>query len=166
MNRTVLAILFAGVLVALNTGCASTTVIRSNPSGAIVRNIRGEKVGKTPYAFSGGGMINSTEQFTLEKPGYEPSNVTIRRDQVNGWAMAGWIGAGATLTVMWWNIIPLGLAVPALWAADFAPSYEVDLDPVPQPAADPQAVTDEPGKDVKVVVVKPAPSPTPRASRR
>ncbi len=162
MNRTVLATLFAGVLVALNTGCASTTVIRSNPSGAIVRNIRGEKIGKTPYTFSGGGMINSSERFTLEKPGYEPTDVTIRRDQVNGWAMAGWIGAGATLTLFSGNLLPLGLLVPAIWAADFAPTYEVDLDPVPQPAEEPQATAGEPGKDVKVIVVNPAP----RASRR
>ena len=90
----------------------------------------------------------------------------LLRPFVAGDAMAGWIGAGATLTLMSVNLLPLGLLVPALWAADFAPTYEVDLEPVPQPAADPQAFTDEPGKDVKVVVVNPAPGPAPRATRR
>ncbi len=166
MNRIVLATLLAGVLVVLNTGCASTTVIRSNPSGAIVRNIRGEKVGKTPYTFSGGGMINSSERFTLEKPGFEATDVTIRRDQVNGWAMGGWIGGGVLLAGLSVNLFPLALAIPALWAADFAPTYEIDLEPVPQPAGDAQTATGELGKDVKIVVVSPTPAAAPQTTHR
>lgn len=119
------------LLCALVTGCASTTVIRSSPSGATVRDIRGQKVGKTPFTYSGTGTINSSETFTLEKPGYEETAVTVKRDQVNGLAIAGWT-AGALLTS--WTVFGLGLAAGILWSADYAPVYSVDLDPLPPPA--------------------------------
>jgi hypothetical protein len=118
----------SAVLCALATGCASTTVIRSSPSGATVRDIHGQKVGKTPYTYSGTGTINSSETFTIEKPGYEDTTVTVKRDQVNGLAIAGW-SAGALLTS--WSIIGLGLAAGILWSADYPPVYNVDLDPLP-----------------------------------
>jgi len=119
-------------LSALATGCASSTVIRSTPSGAIVRDIRGQKVGKTPYSFTGTGTINSMETFTLEKPGYEEATVTVKRDQVNGLAIAGW-AAGGLLTS--WTVVGLGLFAGILWSADYAPFYSVELDPVAAPAA-------------------------------
>lgn len=129
MSRFALVVLFA-----LSTGCASTTVIRSHPSGAIVRNARGEKVGKTPYSFSGSGIINSQDTFTLEKPGYEETAVTVRKDQVNGIMMAG---LGVT------GLIFLPLAVVAwpsmLWAADYRPIYEVDLTALPEEELDEDA---------------------------
>lgn len=117
-------LVFVAVL-ALSSGCASSTVIRSHPSGAIVRNVRGEKVGKTPYSHSGSGIINSTDTFTVEKPGYEETSVTVRRDQVNGLMMAG-LGIGGLV------FFPLGLATwpGMLWAADYPATYEVELNPV------------------------------------
>jgi len=119
-------------LFALATGCASSTVIRSTPSGAVVRDVRGQKVGKTPYSFTGTGTINSMESFTLEKPGYEEATVIVKRDQVNGLAIAGW-AAGGLLTS--WTVVGLGLFAGILWSADYAPSYSVELDPVLAPAA-------------------------------
>jgi PEGA domain-containing protein len=124
---------------ALVSSCASTTVIRSNPSGAIVRDIRGQKVGKTPYTYTGTGTINSQETFSLEKPGYEDATVIVKRDQVNGLAVAGW-AAGGLLTS--WTIVGLGLFAGILWSADYAPAYNVELEPAPAPAA--QAVTVSP----------------------
>src|SRR5687767_12223236 len=115
------------VLCALATGCASTTVIRSSPSGATVRDMRGQRVGKTPFTYSGTGTINSSETFILEKPGFEETAVTVKRDQVNGLAIAGWT-AGALLTS--WTFVGLGLAAGILWSADYPPVYSVDLDPV------------------------------------
>jgi len=127
MNR-MLSLVSLAVL-ALSTGCASSTVIRSTPPGAIVKNIRGEKLGKTPFSYSGGGIINSTETFTLEKEGYEATEVKIRRDQWNGWAIAGWAAPGALLTIAGAWPLGLGLLTGILWSADYPQLYDVDLEP-------------------------------------
>lgn len=133
MHRFAAAVLAS----ALASSCASSTIIRSTPSGATVRDIRGQKVGKTPYTFTGTGTINSMETFTLEKPGYEDATVIVRRDQVNGLAIAGW-AAGGLLTS--WTLLGLGLFAGILWSADYAPAYNIDLEPVsagapPSPSA-------------------------------
>ena len=67
------------------------------------------------------------ETFTLEKPGYEDATVIVKRDQVNGLAIAGW-AAGGLLTS--WTLLGLGLFAGILWSADYAPAYNVDLEPV------------------------------------
>jgi len=135
MNRTALAV-SAVVLLFVSTGCSSTTMIRSRPSGATVRNVRGEKLCKTPCNFSGGGMINSTEMLTLEKEGFEEDTLMVRKDHINGLAIAGLV-AGALATS--WTLVGLGLLVPIPWMADFAPAYNVELEPIPMvaPAAPP-----------------------------
>jgi len=68
----------AVTLVAFSTGCASTTVIKSNPTGAKVF-IDGSPVGKTPYTMTDTKTIFSSTSVRLEKPGYEPFSANLPR---------------------------------------------------------------------------------------
>ncbi len=148
MKRTALFVSLVSLL-SVSTGCSSTTMIRSRPSGATVRNVRGEKVCKTPCDFSGGGVIGSSEVLLLEKEGFVEDTLTIRKDHVNGLAIAGWV-AGAAVT--WWTVVGLGLLVPIAWMADYAPAYNVELEPV-APVAPPVVAP----VSVEVQPVEPAP---------
>lgn len=125
MNRTLSLSVVAAALFAVS-GCSSTTVIKSRPSGAVVRNLAGEKICKTPCTWSGSGPINATDILTVQKPGYEETTVTVRKDQVNGMAIAG-LGVGALLTG-WTLIGAVGFVVPMFWMADYKPVYELELD--------------------------------------
>ena len=110
------------LLTALTTGCASTTVIRSEPLGATIKSRSGEVLGKTPYEHSDSAMLNHTESFVLEKEGYEPGYVTIKRDQWNGARTAGSIVGGLLLFPLFGGL---------LWATDYKPAYHVQLEETP-----------------------------------
>ncbi|MET0405067.1 MAG: PEGA domain-containing protein [Cystobacter sp.] len=106
------------LLIVLSTGCVSTTVIRSNPSGASVRSRSGEMLGRTPYEYSDSAMVNHAESFTLELDGYATEFVTIRRDQWNGARTAGGIVGG---------LFVFPVFATLLWAADYKDAYHVEL---------------------------------------
>lgn len=106
------------LLVVITTGCASTTVIRSDPSGATVRTRSGEVLGRTPYEHSDSAMVNHTESFVIDLEGYEPEYVTIKRDQWNGMRTAGGVIGGLF-------IFPIFATL--LWATDYKESYNVEL---------------------------------------
>jgi hypothetical protein len=110
------------LLVVLSTGCASTAVIRSDPSGATVRSRSGEVLGKTPYEHSDSAMVNHTESFVVEMEGYQPEYVTIRRDQWNGVRTAGGVIGGLLLFPVFATL---------LWAADYKEAYNVELSEEP-----------------------------------
>jgi hypothetical protein len=110
--------LSALLLVVLTTGCASTTVIRSNPSGATVSSRSGEVLGRTPYEHSDSAMVNHSESFVVELEGYEPGYVTIKRDQWNVMRTAGGVIGGLV-------VFPVFAAL--LWAADYKEAYAVEL---------------------------------------
>lgn len=112
------------LLVVVTTGCTSSTVIRSSPLGATVRSRYGEVLGKTPYEHSDSAINGHTETFTLEKDGYEPETVTIKRDQWNGLRTAGGIVGGFFVPLVW---------VSLLWATDYKDGYAVDLQAAPEP---------------------------------
>jgi len=116
-------------LVAFSTGCASTTVIKTNPSGAKVF-VDGAPVGKTPYSMTDTKTIVSTTSLRLEKPGYESITVNINRmEEPDIGPIIGGVCAGATL---------LGLAF-FLWAGKYRAEHIYDLErkgggTVPTPA--------------------------------
>jgi hypothetical protein len=118
------------LLAVLSTGCASTTVIRSEPLGARVRSRSGETLGKTPYEHTDSAMVNHAESFSIELEGYEPGYVTIKRDQWNGLRTAGSIIGGLF-------ILPVlgGL----LWATDYKEVYNVTLQELPEEEEQPAA---------------------------
>ena len=111
------------LLVVLTTGCASTTMIRSDPSGATVRSRSGELLGKTPYEHSDSATVNHTESFVLELEGFEPEYVTIKRDQWNGVRTAGGVIGG---------LIIFPVFATLLWATDYKEAYHVELREAPE----------------------------------
>jgi len=64
----------------LLSGCASTTLIRSNPSGADVY-VNSQKKGTTPYSYSDTKIVGSSTNITLKKEGYQDFNVTLVRNE-------------------------------------------------------------------------------------
>lgn len=63
-------------------GCASTTQITSEPSGAMVR-IDGQQLGETPASFTEDSVwVWTKHQVTVEKKGYESANGRINGEIV------------------------------------------------------------------------------------
>ena len=108
------------------TGCASTTVIRSYPSGARVF-LNGEPVGVTPYTMTDTKIVGSTTSVRLEAPGYEPTVGAITRSEE--------FDAGACIGGVF-------LLVPFLWIMGYKPDHTFQL----QPAAVPPAAAPTPGQ--------------------
>lgn len=100
------------------TGCVSTTLIRSEPSGAKLY-LDGEAVGKTPYSMSDTKIVGSSTHVKLVLDGYEPFDANIQRNEV--------FDAGACIG---------GLLVlfPFLWIQGYKPQHNYELSPLRPPA--------------------------------
>jgi hypothetical protein len=108
------------VVSVLAVGCASTTIIRSNPSGALVR-LNGAVVGRTPYTQTDtDAVVSATKSFTLEMPGYQTTTVTATKSD---WATIKTVGF-CVGGLFFWPVLA-GL----LWAPDYAQVPEVQLVP-------------------------------------
>lgn len=101
--------------ISLLAGCSSTTVIRSNPSGARVF-IGGAYAGTTPYTLSDSKIVGSTTQIRLEYPGLAPTTVAISRNEE---LKVGTLIAG------------IFLLVPLLWVMGYEDEHTFDLAPQP-----------------------------------
>ena len=101
------------LLVCLVNGCASTTLINSDPNGAQLY-IDGMKVGKTPYIYTDSKFVGSTTLLKFKKEGYEDLNVVMQKNEK---ANVGAIVGGACLLV------------PFLWMMEYHPdrTYELEL---------------------------------------
>lgn len=94
-------------------GCASTTIIRSYPSGAQVL-IEGAFRGLTPYVHTDSKLAWSTLQVTLRAPGYQELNVALSRG--DKFAVGPFIGG-----LLIWPIL--------LWMMEYRPDYVFQLLP-------------------------------------
>lgn len=94
-------------------GCASTTIIQSQPPGARIL-LNGAVAGSTPYAMTDTKIVGSTTQVRLEYPGYQPLDVTIARSEEL-------------------DVLPLiggiFLLVPFLWIMKYQPTHMYELQP-------------------------------------
>lgn len=96
------------------TGCASTTVLNSEPNGATVY-LNGEKVGTTPYIHTDKKIVGSTNTVQLKKEGYQDfTTVFSRNENVNVGAIVGGIF----------------LFFPFLWTMDYKPSHSYEMVPL------------------------------------
>lgn len=94
-------------------GCASSTVIQSQPPGARVL-INGAAVGSTPYTMTDSKIVGSTTPIRLEYPGYQPLDTTIsRNEELDVLALIGGIC----------------LLVPFLWLMKYQPAHTYQLQP-------------------------------------
>ena len=102
------------LLLALFTGCASTTIIQSVPSGAKLY-IDGMLVGSTPYTLRDTKITGASTSIRLEAEGYESLFTYINKnEEVNVGAIVG--------GVFFW--------VPFLWTMQYRPSYMYELQPL------------------------------------
>jgi len=108
------AVLFTVII--LFSGCASSTLIQSYPTGAKVY-INGEPVGKTPYLYSDTKILGSITNVDLVKEGYEPLYTSIERnEQVDVGAIVGGFFFG----------------IPFLWTLQYNPTHNYELIPLQQ----------------------------------
>jgi hypothetical protein len=116
----------AAVTLCAFTGCASTTVLQSQPPGALVK-INGVQVGTTPYTHSDTKIVGTTTPIRLEAPGYKPMDVMIQRnEEVDPLALIGGIF----------------LLVPFFWVMRYHPTHMYQL--VPEGAGGPAAAPGAP----------------------
>lgn len=96
------------------SGCSSTTVINSDPTGATVY-LNGERVGKTPYTHTDTQLVGSVNHLQLKKEGYENFTTSFSRsEQANVGAIIGGIF----------------VLVPFLWVMDYKPTHSYELAPL------------------------------------
>jgi len=104
-------------LIALTTvffllfGCASTTLIKSNPPGAKLQ-VDGQSVGETPYFYTDKAAAGTVKTVTLKKEGYKDSNSLIRREKLSVPALIGGIF----------------LIVPFVWILEYPSQYNFEME--------------------------------------
>jgi hypothetical protein len=125
----------AAVTLCAFTGCASSTVLQSQPPGATVK-INGAQVGTTPYTLTDTKVVGTTTMIDLEAPGYQPLRTQIQRnEELDPLALVGGIF----------------LLVPFLWIMKYSATHTYTLTPlgagaaVPAPAAAPGYPAAAPG---------------------
>jgi len=64
-------------------GCASTTLIKSNPPGAKLQ-VDGRSLGETPHFYTDKAVAGTTKAVTLKKEGYKDFNGYIKTGKVIG----------------------------------------------------------------------------------
>jgi len=120
----------ASTALMLTVGCTSTTMIRSEPSGANVY-IDGSKMGKTPYTYSDTKIVGSTTHLKLKMEGYEEFDTVFRRDEE--FQVGPCIGG-------------VFLLFPLLWVMGYRPEHVYELTPEAQKkASQAQPVETAPG---------------------
>jgi hypothetical protein len=112
----------AALALVFAVGCASTTIIKSVPSGAKVY-LDGELAGATPFAMTDTKIVGSMTRVRIQLDGYQPLETVIVRNEAFdvGACIGGWF-----------------VLVPWLWIMGYKPdrTYELvplraDLGPVP-----------------------------------
>jgi hypothetical protein len=94
-------------------GCASSTVIHSDPPGATLY-VNESLVGFTPYSYTDRRPALSTVRLRLQKDGYEPLEVTLSRNET---IEVGNVIGGAMF--LW----------PAFWFMGYEPVHTYVLKP-------------------------------------
>ncbi len=113
MRSTSLRLVATATALALTTGCVSTTLIKSYPSGARIY-LDGEPVGTTPFQMSDQKIVGSATRVKLVLDGHEPYEAIIQRNEQ--------FDAGACLG---------GVLVmfPFLWIMGYKPEHNYELVP-------------------------------------
>jgi hypothetical protein len=121
MKRLVTRVSAAALALAVVSGCASSTLIKSIPSGAKVY-LNGESVGRTPYPMTDTKIVGTSTHVRLVLEGHEPYDTFIQRNEVfNPGACVG-------------GVLVL---FPFLWIMDYKPEHTYELVPVRPPLAPP-----------------------------
>lgn len=124
-------IIFA-VLVFLS-GCASSTLITSDPSGAKLY-VDGRHVGSTPFMYSDTKIVGSKTTLRIEKDGFEPLNTFFTRtEEVDVGAVVGGIFV--------WPVF--------LWTMKYYPEHYYELYPLMRDDKNEDKYITAPNTDIK-----------------
>ena len=92
-------------------GCASTTLIKSNPPGAKLQ-VDGQSVGETPYFYTDKAVAGTTKGIILKKEGYKEVNSAIKREKLSVPILIGGIF----------------LIVPLAWVLEYPSQYNFEME--------------------------------------
>jgi hypothetical protein len=92
-------------------GCASATVIKSNPPGAKL-NLDGQIKGETPYTYSDRAAAGTIRTVILKKEGYKDFTGHIKREQLSVGALIGGIL----------------LLIPLIWVLEYPSEYTFEME--------------------------------------
>ncbi len=98
----------------LLSGCASSTLFQTTPSGAKIY-VNGEPAGNTPYMYSDTKIVGTTTLVKITAEGYEDFNYVLKRnEEANVGAIIGGIF----------------VLFPFLWVMDYKPVHNFELVPL------------------------------------
>jgi len=92
-------------------GCASATVIKSNPPGAKL-NLDGQFKGETPSTYSDRAAAGTMRTVILKKEGYKDFTGHIKREQLSVGALIGGIL----------------LLIPLIWVLEYPSEYTFEME--------------------------------------
>jgi hypothetical protein len=92
-------------------GCASTTLIKSNPPGAKLQ-VDGQVMGETPYFYTDKAAAGTVKTVTLRKEDYKDFNGYIKREKLSVPALIGGIF----------------LIVPFVWILEYPSQYNFEME--------------------------------------
>jgi hypothetical protein len=92
-------------------GCASTTLIKSNPPGAELQ-MDGRPLGETPYFYTDKAVAGTTKTVTLKKEGYKEYYGYIKREKLCVPVLIGGIF----------------LIVPLVWVLEYPSQYNFEME--------------------------------------
>jgi hypothetical protein len=92
-------------------GCASTTLLKSNPSGAKIQ-VDGQVVGETPQFYTDKAVAGTSKIVTLKKEGYKDLNSYIKREK---FSVPNLIGG-------------IFLIVPFIWILEYPSQYTFKME--------------------------------------
>lgn len=123
--------LIGAVTLGAFSGCASSTVLQTQPPGARV-TINGIVVGQTPYRMTDTKTIFSSTPVRFEYPGYAPLDVLIPRTEeldplpfiAGFFCLIPWLWAGKYQDAHTYQLQPPGAYAPNAWAQPPAPAQQ------------------------------------------
>jgi hypothetical protein len=92
-------------------GCASTTLIKSNPPGAKLQ-VDGQSVGETPHFYTDKTVAGTTKAVILKREGYKEVNSYIKREKLSVPILIGGIF----------------LIVPLVWVLEYPSQYNFEME--------------------------------------
>ena len=92
-------------------GCASTTLLKSNPPGAKLQ-VDGQVVGETPQFYTDKAVAGTSKTVTLKKEGYKDFDGYIKRDE---FSVPNLIGG-------------IFLLVPFVWILEYPSQYTFNME--------------------------------------
>jgi hypothetical protein len=92
-------------------GCASATIIKSNPPGAKLY-LDGQLEGETPYTYADRAAAGTMKSVTLKKEGYKDFSGHIKREELSVGALIGGIL----------------ILIPLIWVLEYPPEYTFEME--------------------------------------